>query len=70
MNESLSDNIEDLQSRLAFQEDAIDHLNSTVAEQAQQIHILREQIKYLHGHLKQMSEQQSELSAVEIPPHY
>ena len=62
--------IEDLQSRLVFQEDAIDHLNKTVAEQASQIDILQQQIKYLHDQIKQVSEQQSESSSVEIPPHY
>ena len=62
--------IEDLQSRLVFQEDAIDHLNRTVAGQADQIDILQQQIKYLHNQLKQVSEQQSGSADVEIPPHY
>ncbi|NNJ91213.1 MAG: SlyX family protein [Gammaproteobacteria bacterium] len=65
-----ADIIEDLQSRLVFQEDAIDHLNKTVAEQASQIDILQQQVKYLHGQIKQISEQQSETGTAEIPPHY
>ena len=65
-----ADSIQDLQSRLVFQEDAIDHLNKTVAEQAARIDILQQQIKYLHDQIKQMSEQQSETANVEIPPHY
>ncbi len=65
-----ADIIEDLQSRLAFQEDAIDYLNKTVADQAGQIDILQQQIKYLHDQIKQVSEQQTEITGVEIPPHY
>jgi SlyX protein len=64
------DIIEDLQSRLAFQEDAIDHLNKSVAEQTNKIDILQQQLRYLHEQLRQMSEQNSEASSVEIPPHY
>lgn len=62
--------IEDLQSRLVFQEDAIDHLNKTIAQQDQAIELLRQQIQYLYGQLKQLSEQRSEASQNEIPPHY
>lgn len=65
-----ADIIEDLQSRLVFQEDAIDHLNKTIAEQASQIDILQQQVKYLHDQIKQISEQQSATTDVEIPPHY
>ena len=70
MNNPLENDIQDLQSRLSFQEDAIDHLNKTAAEQASQIDILQQQIKYLHDQLKHMSEQQSQVTGVEIPPHY
>jgi len=69
MNDS-ADTIEDLQSRLVFQEDAIEHLNKTVAEQASQIDILRQQLSYLHDQIKQISEQQPETGTMEIPPHY
>ena len=65
-----ADLIADLQSRLVFQEDAIDHLNKTVAEQAAQIDILQQQVRYLHDQIKQVSEQQSQTGGVEIPPHY
>ena len=62
--------IEDLQSRLVFQEDAIEHLNKTVAQQSSQIDILQQQLRYLHDQIKQLSEQQSQNPGVEIPPHY
>ncbi len=62
--------IEDLQSRLVFQEDAIDHLNKTIARQDQAIELLRQQIQYLYGQLKQLSEQRPEAPQNEVPPHY
>ncbi len=69
MNDS-ADIIEDLQSRLSFQEDAIDHLNKTLADQASRIDVLQQQVKYLHDQIRQVSEQQSETTGMEIPPHY
>ena len=70
-HKDLHDTIEDLQSRLSFQEDAIDHLNKTVAQQDQAIELLRQQIQYLYGQVKQLSEQQrSENPLNETPPHY
>lgn len=62
--------IEDLQSRLVFQEDAIEQLNRTVARQDQTIDLLRQQVQYLYGQLKQLSEQRPESAQNEIPPHY
>ena len=62
--------IEDLQSRLSFQEDAIDHLNRTVAQQDKTIELLQQQVKYLYAQVKQLSEQRSEQQQNEIPPHY
>lgn len=62
--------IQDLQSRLAFQEDAIDALNKTVTQQSGEINLLQQQLKYLHGQLKQMQELQKEQGQHEVPPHY
>ena len=62
--------IDDLQSRLVFQEDAIDALNKTVAEQSGEINLLQQQIKYLHDQLKQLQELQKEQGQHEVPPHY
>ena len=70
-NRDLQATIEDLQSRLVFQEDAIDHLNKTIAQQDQAIELLRQQVQYLYGQVKQLSEQQrAESPQSEIPPHY
>lgn len=64
--------IEDLQSRLAFQEDAIDHLNKTVAQQSEKIDQLQQQLQIVYGSIKVLAEQQGTegISGIEIPPHY
>ena len=64
--------ITDLQSRLLFQEDAIEHLNRTVAEQDRSIEQLRQQLTYLYGQLQQVLEQQAAAGdgGNDIPPHY
>lgn len=71
-NDQAQQQIEDLQSRLAFQEDAIDQLNKTVADQQQSIEVLRQQLQYLHSQLQQLAEQQVGHGepGSEIPPHY
>lgn len=66
----MNDLIEDLQTRLAFQEDAIDHLNKTVARQDQLIELLQQQVQHLYGQVKQLSEQSGVSQQSEIPPHY
>ena len=69
-NSDSHETIEDLQSRMVFQEDAIEHLNKTIARQEQAIELLRQQVEYLYGQLKQLSEQRPEAPQNEIPPHY
>lgn len=66
----MNDLIEDLQTRLAFQEDAIDHLNKTVTRQDQLIELLQQQLQHLYGQVKQLSEQSAVSQQSEIPPHY
>ena len=70
MDSNTEKTVADLQSRLLFQEDAIDHLNKTVAQQDQAIELLRQQVQYLYGQLKQLSEQRADMQQNEIPPHY
>lgn len=70
MNQDAEKIIHDLQSRLAFQEDAIDILNKTVAQQSDKLSLLQQQVKYLHGQLKQIQELQKEQGQHEVPPHY
>ena len=70
MNQVTEETIRDLQSRLAFQEDAIDALNKAVAEKSAEINLLQQQLKYLHAQVKQLQELQKEQGQHEVPPHY
>lgn len=71
-NSKLQQNIEDLQMRQVFQEDLIEHLNRTVAEQGQEIELLKKQLKFVYEQLREQQEklQQGGVPQQEIPPHY
>lgn len=62
----------DLQSQVAFQEDAIAALDGALAQQQQEINLLRRQVELLGERQKAQAEQLSEAAggAVEKPPHY
>lgn len=66
-----SELIEDLQSRLAFQEDTLTELNRIVANQDRQIAGLLTAVKSLAEKLDGMVyEREHQGSANEVPPHY
>jgi SlyX protein len=69
-NEKIHEQIADLQTRLAFQEDSIEHLNKTVAQQDQSIALLRAQIQYLYDQVKHIARQRDDAGHDELPPHY
>ncbi|MES9846448.1 MAG: SlyX family protein [Candidatus Sedimenticola sp. PURPLELP] len=67
MNEELID----LQTRMAFQDDAIQELNATVARQQNQIAELLTAFKELRQQVKNMTPSQVASAAEETPPpHY
>jgi len=63
-----------LESRLAFQDDLLDALNSIVAGQQQQIGVLQQQVQMLYDQLRSMApsglDGETSSSAEERPPHY
>jgi SlyX protein len=65
----LADRIDTLESRLAFQDDAIETLNKTVTEQWAKIDALTRQLVAL-GERLQEAESQVTGAANEPPPHY
>ncbi|MEP1472280.1 MAG: SlyX family protein [Halieaceae bacterium] len=73
-NESLLQQLHELQSQLAFQEDALESLNGAMAAQQQEILVLRRQLELL----KQRQDEQmagagsgaQADNADEKPPHY
>lgn len=68
--------IEDLQSRLSFQEDTLGELNRLVSRQAAQIERLEQQLKALAGKYRDLRDTLSQGEAGgdslvdEQPPHY
>jgi len=66
---ALTDRIDTLEARLAFQDDAIETLNKTVTEQWAKIDALTRQLVHLNERLRE-AETQAPGVANERPPHY
>ncbi|MGH8784916.1 MAG: SlyX family protein [Cupriavidus necator] len=67
----MDDRINELEIKLAFQEDLLDTLNSTVARQQQQIDLLQEQFRALYQQVRSAANTAAETDPQqEIPPHY
>ena len=65
--------IDDLQSRLAFQEDALQVMSGQMAEQANELLLAREHIQLLNQKLNELMAQMDVKSSEpldECPPHY
>lgn len=60
----------DLESRIAFQEDAIDKLSEMVARQEMDLERLTRMVKLLSEQLREYGPQGDLPAANEIPPHY
>lgn len=68
-----SASFEDIQSRLAFQEDTLSQLNRVVARQDEQIARLEQQLAALAGKyrdLRDTLDEHAEAPTDERPPHY
>lgn len=70
MIEELRQQLVDLQSQLAFQEDTISALDAVVTRQQQQLANLQELWESQKGQIEQMSSQLEKAPANERPPHY
>ena len=68
-NTQLQQQIEDLQSRLAYQEDLLQSLNDMVAEQNSTIDHLQQQLQHYRSRLEAVSFS-IESKGIERPPHY
>ncbi len=61
----------ELEIKIAFHEELIDSLNSTIAGQQKQIRKLEETCKLLHEKISSLSHTEAAGShQIEIPPHY
>lgn len=71
--ETLGNQVIDLQSRLAFQEDALQALNGQVALQARELQQAQQHIRLLNQKLNDLFQQLQQKAAdplQERPPHY
>lgn len=66
----MSEEIIELQSRIAFQEDAIHQLNLTVSQLQNQLDTLQLAIKELHRQMQNLTPSEGGGGGHEIPPHY
>lgn len=68
-----AEQIADLQTRLAFQEDALQEMSNQIALQAQELQMARQQIQLLNQKLNELFNQLDQRAAApadERPPHY
>lgn len=65
-----AERMEDLESRIAFQEDTLDKLNDVVSRQELEIERLTRMIKIINSQLKQLDLGGGDEVADEPPPHY
>lgn len=69
--DGLMNEINELQMKVAFQEDTIEQLNSALVEQQNQIHSLEFQVKHVVDKVKSMSvSNMADESEETPPPHY
>ena len=71
--ETTADRVDELESRLAFQDDLIENLNEVVSRQDQELRVLKQQVAGLIDRVKEVSEAGSmagPTSDFEVPPHY
>ena len=68
-----NDRLEDIETQLAFQEDALEQFNAVVVSQQGQIDELRAQLRILQEQLSALPDGSIESAvdpALEKPPHY
>jgi SlyX protein len=66
----MQNEIIELETKIAFQEDMIQALNSTLAEQQQELLELKRDIEELQTQLRNIAPSLSSATIDETPPHY
>ena len=70
MSDDNNDLLIDLQTRLAFQDQALNELNTVVTDQQQQIDRLLLQLRLLSDQFKMLEDSVDNKQGDEPPPHY
>jgi SlyX protein len=68
--ETVNARIEQLETRIAYQEHTIEELNKSVTEQWRQIDALGKQVERMAARLQQIEDNASPRAAEPPPPHY
>ena len=69
--ETLSKRVDELESQVAFQDELIESLNSTVAKQDRELLELKHQLSRLSDRIKEIGDASpGEVPQDETPPHY
>lgn len=69
-NQTMQNQIEELQTRLAFQEDTILEMSKTLVKQQTETNELKIMVKHLQKQIREFSPSDISGNADERPPHY
>ncbi|MGB3724431.1 MAG: SlyX family protein [Glaciecola sp.] len=70
-SQEITNSLEGLEIKVAYQEDTIDMLNQTVIKQQNQIDALQRTLDAVIDKLKSSQEPESQINdQIELPPHY
>lgn len=67
-----TERLDDLEIKLAFQEELVETLNGIVARQQQELELLQRQVRYLYQQIRDLrpADEATPSPEDEIPPHY
>jgi SlyX protein len=67
-----TERLDDLEIKMAFQEELVEALNGVVVRQQQEIELLQQQIRYLYRQVRDLrpADEASPAPEEEVPPHY
>ncbi len=67
-----TERLDDLEIKMAFQEELVEALNGVVVRQQQEIELLQQQIRYLYRQVRDLrpADEAPPAPEEEVPPHY
>ncbi|RZU47455.1 SlyX protein [Fluviicoccus keumensis] len=67
-----TERLDDLEIKMAFQEELVEALNGVVGRQQQEIELLQQQVRYLYRQIRDLRpvDEAAPAPEDEVPPHY
>ncbi|HEX5361913.1 MAG TPA: SlyX family protein [Fluviicoccus sp.] len=67
-----TERLDDLEIKMAFQEELVEALNGVVVRQQQEIELLQQQVRYLYRQIRDLRpvDEAAPTPEDEVPPHY